>query len=394
MNRIRFRPAPSRLLAGLSCAAALVVSGRLWLRAAAAAPETGTNEPASEGRPITPAGVLLMDASTRRPAVVPLTVDFVRSTDEDGPDGRGRYLIAVNSGYGVQFSADTNRGQQSLSVIDLGAAPAPVVIQNVYFPAPQSAGVGVALSRRVEPDGGRLLYVSGGVENKVWTFRFTSGADAPIAPGSPGPRTRVEAEFIDVSGFTARAATPRYNGNFAPVYPAGLALSPDGDTLFVANNLDDSLGIISHLRGARDLTRVDLRRDDPLRTIYPYGVAVLPARDGKAAKVYVSCWNDAALAVVDPRRPSGPVRRIVVDRHPTAMTVDLPRKRLYVVNSDADTVSVIDTRLDREIERISVRLAENARPGSSPEGLALSPDGTTLFVANAHSNAVAVVALE
>jgi YVTN family beta-propeller protein len=393
MQRIQLGPAPSRALAGLLCAAALAVSGRLLLHSASAGPGEGSTEPASEGRPITPAGAWVIDASTRRPAVVPLTVDFVRSPDTHGPDGRGRYLIAINSGFGLQFSARTNRGQQSLSVIDLSATPEPVVIQNVYFPSPQSANVGVALSGRVEQDGSQSLYVSGGVENKIWTFRFTPGRETPIAPASPGPDTRVDAPFIDVSGFATQAATPRYNDNFAPVYPAGLALSPDGGTLFVANNLGDSLGIISRLRGTRDLVRVDLRRDDPMRTIYPYGVAVLPAKDGKVAKVYVSCWNDAALAVIDPSHPHAPVRRIVVDRHPTAMILDAPKKRLYVVNSDADTVSVIDTRLDKEIERISVRLTETARPGSSPEGLALSSDGTTLFVANAHSDAVAVVLL-
>src|SRR5262249_26454986 len=82
-----------------------------------------------------------------------------------------------------------------------------------------------------------------------------------------------------------------------------------------------------------------------------------------------------------------------VDRHPTAMALDAKSGRLYVVNSDADTVSVVDTRLDKEIERIGVRLAEKALPGGSPEGLALSADGATLYVANAHSNAVAVVSL-
>src|SRR5207248_572297 len=60
---------------------------------------------------------------------------------------------------------------------------------------------------------------------------------------------------------------------------------------------------------------------------------------------------------------------------------------------DADSVSVIDTSTDQEIERIDVRLAENALPGASPEGIALSADERTLYVANAHSNAIAVVAL-
>src|SRR5262249_42972926 len=46
---------------------------------------------------------------------------------------------------------------------------------------------------------------------------------------------------------------------------------------------------------------------------------------------------------------------------------------------------------DREIERINVRLAEEAALGNTPEGLAL--DGHTLYVANARSNSIAVVKL-
>src|SRR5689334_15657599 len=82
-----------------------------------------SDEPASEGRPITPAGSLIQDVTTRHAAVGALTVDFVRSPDKLGPDGAGRFLIAVNSGYGIQFNASANRGQQSLSVIDLNAKP-------------------------------------------------------------------------------------------------------------------------------------------------------------------------------------------------------------------------------------------------------------------------------
>src|SRR5260370_31797754 len=67
--------------------------------------------------------------------------------------------------------------------------------------------------------------------------------------------------------------------------------------------------------------------------------------------------------------------------------------RVFVANSNADSVSVIDTSTDQEIERIDVRLAEDALPRASPEGLALSDDEQTLCVANPHSNAVAVVLL-
>src|SRR5690242_3848383 len=92
---------------------------------------------ASEGRPITPAGSLVQDLTTRQAAVGALPVDMVRSPDKLGPNGEGRFLLSVNSGYGIQFNASGNRGQQSLSVIDLNAKPA-AVVQNVYFPSPRA----------------------------------------------------------------------------------------------------------------------------------------------------------------------------------------------------------------------------------------------------------------
>src|SRR6266576_1322854 len=104
------------------------------------------NEPASQGRPITPAGSLVIDSTTRQPAVGALPVDFVRSPDHTGPENKGRYLLAVNSGFGIQFNAASNRGQQSLAVIDLNATPVHVVIQTVYLPSPQSVNVGVVFS--------------------------------------------------------------------------------------------------------------------------------------------------------------------------------------------------------------------------------------------------------
>src|SRR5215467_10694822 len=118
----------------------------ITLNRASSAGQRNEDEPASEGSRISPAGSLVIDATTGQPAVGSLPVNFVRSPDHTGRDGRGRYLIAVNSGYGIQFSEAGNLGQQSLAVIDLNATPAPLVIQNVYFPKPQSVNVGAVFS--------------------------------------------------------------------------------------------------------------------------------------------------------------------------------------------------------------------------------------------------------
>lgn len=75
------------------------------------------------------------------------------------------------------------------------------------------------------------------------------------------------------------------------------------------------------------------------------------------------------------------------------MLLNRQQTRLYVVNSDGDSVSVIDTATDKVIETINIQLAETALNGTSPEGLALSEDEQTLYVANAHANAVAQIQL-
>ena len=348
-------------------------------------------EPAGEGRPITPAGALVIDAATHLPAVGAMPMAMLRSPDAFGHGGKGRYLLVVNSGFGVQFSEETNKAQQSIAVIDLNAVPEPAVIQNIYFPTPQSANVGLAFSPTAGAGGNFEMYVSGGFENKVWIFRFDPKAAAPVQPGSNGPNTKVQAPSFEISkpGEVSRAD---YNKGKAALYPTGLAVTRDGNTLVTANNLGDSVTIVRDLQGTRRIERVDLHHPGkPAENIYPYDVVVLGS--GKNARAYVSCWNDSSVAVVSLSSKSVVRGYIGVDRHPTAMTPNAEGTRLFVANSNADSVSVIDTATDQEIERIDVRLAEDALPGSSPEGMALSDDEKTLYVVNAHSNAVAVVEL-
>src|SRR5262249_17319030 len=122
--------------------------------------------------------------------------------------------------------------------------------------------------------------------------------------------------------------------------------------------------------------------------LFPYDVRVLPS-----GKAYVSLWGAAALAVVDTGNRDKPVRYIAVDRHPTALCVNRASSRLYVVNSNADSVSVAATANGRVLERLGPPVAQAPAVGVSPEGLALSDDESLLVVANAHSNSVAVVAL-
>src|SRR5207248_10536219 len=328
---------------------------------------SGTNqaqrEPAGEDGPRTPAGTLVMEAATRLAAVGAMPMNMLRSPDKLGrDDGKGRYLLVVNSGYVVQFSDDTNKAQQSIAVIDLNASPEPRVIQNVYFPTPQSANVGLAFTPSAAADGNFAMYVSGGFENKVWIFRFDPKAAAPVQPASPGPNTKVRAPFLLISN-PQEVSTKDYNGGKAALYPTGLAVTRDGSTLVVANNLGDNVTNMHELSGARKMQRLDLHRQGKHdENMYPYGVVLV--ENGKKARAYVSCWNDSSVAVISLHGKAAVEKYISVDRHPTAMLLNDEGTRLYVSNSNADSVSVIDTASNQEIERIDARLAENALPGS------------------------------
>jgi len=368
-----------------------VVSGFLLISLCFCGSAWCQQEPAGEGRPITPAGKLVLDSATHLPAVGAMPIAMFRSPDTLGRHGKGRFLLVMNSGYGVQFSEETNEAQQSIAVIDLNASPEPLVIQHVYFPTPQSANVGLAFSPVAGANGTFEVYVSGGFENKVWIFHFDPKAAAPLQPGSNGPDTKVTAPSFEISR-VGEVSPPDYNEGKAALYPTGLALTPDGATLVTANNLGDSVTIVRGIHNARRMERIDLHHPGKLNeNIYPYGVVALGT--GNKARAYVSCWNDSSVAVISLSGKSAVRRYIGVDRHPTSMIVNTGGTRLFVVNSNADNISVIDTATDQEIERIDVRLAEDALLGSSPEAVALSEDEKTLYVANAHSNAIAVVAL-
>ncbi len=343
-------------------------------------------------RPLDPAGdlVLRADGSTAEGS---LPVTILRSPDTSGPDGRGRYLVIVNSGYGVQLRAHTNEGQQLLQVVDLGATPAPAVVQEVYFPSPQSTNVGAVFATKPNGKGAWPLYVSGGFENRIWRLTFTPGAPTPIAPAHGLDDGPFKGDAIELADMAPDSADSTYNNGREPIYPTGLAISSDGRALYVANNLGDSLGIVRGPDAVRPELRVLNLRPAARRQqfVYPYDVRVVRGGDGRDT-VYVSCWNDAAVVVVDPRRPRV-TARIAVGSHPNAMLATADGSRLFVASANTDTVSVIDTKANRELARINVGLGDGTGTGSSPQALALSANERVLFVANAQTQSIAVVSL-
>jgi YVTN family beta-propeller protein len=242
--------------------------------------------------------------------------------------------------------------------------------------ARQSIALGDSFVGVAFDSAGQKLYVSGGANHDVKVFQRETGG-----------------QFRASRTYSLPQAAP-----------SGLALSPDGATLYVALNLKHALAIIDVESGAVH---------EQAAGLYPYTVSV--TQDG--SKVYVSNWGgrrakagdmtsapypvvidkrgiaaSGTVSVIDAKSRSL-IKEIETGLHPSALALGNRNKRLYVANANSDTVSVIDTSLDAVTGAIPVGPYRKAPLGSSPNALALSGDERTLYVANAANNAVAVVSL-
>ena len=118
----------------------------------------------------------------------------------------------------------------------------------------------------------------------------------------------------------------------------------------------------------------------------PWGNAKIDPGTGATREGTVSVFNPADGKLLE---------KVVVGLHPNDIISSPDEKFVYVANANSDAISVINTNTDEINENISVRLGEEQNPywGDSPNGLGISSDGNTLYVANGMDNAVAVVKL-
>ena len=196
------------------------------------------------GRSIPPVTSILRDDGSMAEGSLPVTI--LRSPDTSGPGGGGRYLVVVNSGYGVQLRADANEGQQLLQVVDLARDARACGRAGGVFPvaAERQRRSRVRDASRTG-SGAWPLYVSGGFENRIWRLTLHAGRtharSRPAHGLDDGP---LKADAIELAGMAPDSADSTYNNGREPLYPTGLAISSDGRELYVANNLGDSLGIV------------------------------------------------------------------------------------------------------------------------------------------------------
>ena len=303
------------------------------------------------------------------------------------PDGNTLAILTagMNSLYDSNGVVDKAASTQFLFLYDVaGANKVSPVLKQVI----QQLNAHVGL---VWAPNSRTLYAAGGCDDAVYAYSNNGSSFVLSAKISLGHAP---------DGCVSNAVNRTGLGLGVEPNVAGLAISADGKTIVAANNYNDSISVID--TAARKVRyEYDLR---PYATsgapngtkggTFPYSVVL------KGATAYVGSDRDREVVVVNvaSQTAGSLVARIQTDGNPNGMTLSADGATLYVAQDNQDQVAVIDTTTNKITQTIDTRgpasldLPANTT-GAAPVAVVVNSVKKLLYAVNAGSNSIAVIPL-
>lgn len=231
---------------------------------------------------------------------------------------------------------------------------------------------------------GSKIYVANTNANEVRVFSNTTGsAIAAIAVGaSPrGIAISPKGDFIAVANNGANTVTiiRTSNNTVAGTItgvgtgPMGVAWAPNGRTVWVSNVSNNTVASL-------DTTSMTVMTSGIPTGAYPNAIVVSP--DG--SRVYTSNVNSNSVTVINTSTNSV-ASTITVGSNPYHLAISPTSARLVVSNYGASTASVINTATNAVVTTVSGL--------SSPMGIAITPDGARAYVANRGNSTIRAIDL-
>ncbi len=243
-----------------------------------------------------------------------------------------------------KFIAVTNNGQsiQSIQVIDVLNEKK---VDEVIIP---KSWYGLKFS-----DDEKFLYASGGNDNRIlvyaWNGQHLLLSDS-IRLGKAWPEK---------------------------ISPAGIEIDDEAHILYTVTKENNSLYV------------VDLQTKKIMQQLELPDAAYSCILSSNKKQLFISCWGCDKVLVYDIQQREISTE-IQVGDNPNEMLLTKNGNYLFVSNANDNSVSVIQTKKLKVIETLNTALYPDAPCGSTTNGLALSDDERTLYVANADNNCLAV----
>ncbi|MBP1821149.1 beta-propeller fold lactonase family protein [Mycobacterium sp. OAE908] len=342
-------------------------------------------------------------------------VGFAPSADGDSPDAPGDSPLTL-----LGLAAFRRQTQQALTE-DETAQPMSMAAALTTNSAPtlptQPTGIpdpvtGVVKGAVVasDGDGNTLTYsasatsANGGkvtINSTTGAYTYTPTTAARVAAGTTAG--------ADTDTFTVSVSDGQANTTATvPVYVSPLQLGSLGATsvgdqptsvaiyenptdptknrMYVTNQYAKTVSVIDATPGSGTYNQVvgtiKLASTPSDIVINSTGTRAYVTMKGSAS---VAVINTVTNKVIDVNPGTTTVDSIKVGSTPAGIAISPDDSRVYVTNGGGSTVSVIDTALNKEISRITV--------GSQPSGITVSPDGKKLYVTLRYSDSLAVVDL-
>jgi DNA-binding beta-propeller fold protein YncE len=250
--------------------------------------------------------------------------------------------LAVSSSGNVMAVTNNGQSTQSIQLIDVKNEK---VLDEVVVP---KSWYGLKFSNRDQ-----FLYASGGNDNRILKYSVAKNKLLLVDSILLGGKWPVE------------------------ISPAGLDIDDARQLLYVVTKENNSLYII------------DLKTRQKTDSLTIGGEAFTCLLSPNKKELYISCWGCDKVLVFDTWNKKV-ISEISVGDNPNELCLNKKGTLLFVANANDNSVSVISTKDRKIVETLDAALYPSSPAGSTTNGIALSPDEKTLYLANADNNCLAV----